>query len=140
MAREPSPTPTPGNPAVLFIVLVVVLLAGWWVLQSASTIEEFALPTFRGRPVLDRLYGALFGSFWIYAGFRLLRPDVALNWAEHSLDQDKLWAKLTKNPVSRSSIEERLPNWRRWAKFFALMAFVVGACALVGEAVSLFVG
>src|SRR5262245_30756453 len=67
MAREPSPTRTPGNPGVLVIVLVVVLLVIWWTLHSASRIE-FALPMLADViPAMVTALGALlcFRSRWL---------------------------------------------------------------------------
>jgi hypothetical protein len=137
--RRSLPAP-PIRPTTLLVLLCAALLAIGLLLHLGLGTQEFGLPAFRGRMILDRLYGLCAGIFFVYMGFRLLRPDVARNWSERDVAQERFLAKVWRRPMPNFSVEDRLPMWERSAKTFSIVSFVAGGCVLMYETVTLFVG
>lgn len=135
-----SPPPKPEQPLALLSMLIIVLLGIGFYLHAGLDTRELNVPVIRGRSVLDRLYGAMFGGFWIYAGFRFLRRDVAPGWARNAADQDALWARFIKRPVPSVPLAERVQMYGRMAIAFSTMAFGIGVLSLAYEAWTLFFG
>ncbi|MFO1018192.1 MAG: hypothetical protein U1E03_11380 [Hyphomonadaceae bacterium] len=133
-----SPPPKPANPLTLLITLMVALLGIGFYLHVALDTRELNVPIVRGRTIFDRLYGASFGAFWIYSGFRLLCHDTALGWARAEADQNDFWAKLFNRRSPARSEPERIRVWSRTSIAFSVMSFGIGVSVIAYEVGTLF--